>query len=215
MGKEKVVKKPDTTGKKPVYKQWWFWVIIVLVLAVIGGATQANDEQNASKDKPAEISDETPKTPNDEPATSDTPPDQTEGTPSSENAGGYKVGETMTFKDRKVTVTSVERNFSTGNEFVTPEDGKEFVKVNIAVVNTSTSKITVYAGDWKIQDGNGVIDGYNVLATSVAKNALGISVELAGGGQVSGALVFEVPKGDMNLELQYRASFLNTVVIKL
>lgn len=212
MGKEKAVKKPDATGKKPVYKQWWFWVIIVLVLAVIGGATQANDEQNTSEDKPAEISDETPETSTDEPATDDVP---TETTPSSENAGGYKVGETMTFKDRKVTVTGVERNFSTGNEFVTSEDGKEFVKVNISIVNTSTSKITVYAGDWKIQDGNGVIDGYNVLATSVAKNALGLSTELAGGGQVSGALVFEVPKGDTNLELQYKASFLNTVVIKL
>lgn len=211
MSKDKAL----ATAKKPVYKQWWFWVIIVLVLAVIGGATQADDKQNTPEDKPAEISGETSETPSDEPATSDTPSDQTEGTPSSENADGYKVGETMVFKDRKVTVTSVERNFSTGNEFVTPEDGKEFVKVNIVVVNTSTSKITVYSGDWKIQDGNGVIDSYNVLATSVAKNALGISVELAGGGQVSGALVFEVPKGDTNLELQYKASFLNTVVIKL
>lgn len=207
--------KAPATAKKPIYKQWWFWAIIVLVLAVIGGATQTNDEQNASEDKPAEISDETPETPKDEPTADNATTDQTETTSSSENTGGYKVGETMTFKDRKVTVTSVERNFSTGNEFVTPEDGKEFVKVNITIVNTSTSKTTVYAGDWKIQDGNGVIDGYDVLATSVAKSALGTSVELAGGGQVSGALVFEVPKGDTNLELQYKASFLNTVVIKL
>lgn len=207
--------KAPATAKKPFYKQWWFWVIIVLVLAVIGGATQTNDEQNNPEDKPAEISDETPETPTNEPATDDVSAEQTGTTPSSENAGGYKVGETMVFKDRKVTVTSVERNFSTGNEFVTPEDGKEFVKVNITVVNTSTSKIAVYAGDWKIQDGNGVIDGYNVLATSVAKNALGLSTELAGGGQVSGALVFEAPKGDTNLELQYKASFLNTVVVRL
>ena len=31
---------------KPIYKQWWFWVIIVVILAIIGFATQGAESNN-------------------------------------------------------------------------------------------------------------------------------------------------------------------------
>lgn len=201
-------------AKKPLYKHWWFWAIIIVVFGLIAAVSQPENSDDPSTTTPTENSENTDT--NDESSSSnDISSDQTEGTSSAENAGGYKVGETMVFKDRKVTVTSVERNFSTGNDYNSPEEGKEFVKIDITVTNTSTSNLHTYAGDWKMQDSNGVINTYDLMATSAVKNALDMSVELAGGGQVSGALVFEVPKDDNNLQLQYKASFLNTVIIKL
>lgn len=36
------VKKPDRP-QKPIYKKWWFWVIIALVLAAIGSSVNGGD----------------------------------------------------------------------------------------------------------------------------------------------------------------------------
>lgn len=41
--------KNDKTSNKPIYKQWWFWVAIVAVLAIMGFATQgASNTDDAS-----------------------------------------------------------------------------------------------------------------------------------------------------------------------
>lgn len=34
--------------KKPIYKKWWFWVIIVLVISAIGGVNNVNDKNSSS-----------------------------------------------------------------------------------------------------------------------------------------------------------------------
>jgi hypothetical protein len=36
------------TADKPIYKQWWFWVAIVVVLGIIGFATQGANNTNTS-----------------------------------------------------------------------------------------------------------------------------------------------------------------------
>lgn len=40
--------KNDKTSNKPIYKQWWFWVAIVAVLAIIGFATQGVSNSDTS-----------------------------------------------------------------------------------------------------------------------------------------------------------------------
>lgn len=35
--------------KKPIYKKWWFWVIIIFVMGVIGNAMSEEDETDAAK----------------------------------------------------------------------------------------------------------------------------------------------------------------------
>lgn len=39
------MQKSKQTSDKPIYKKWWFWVIIVVVLCVIGLATQSATEK--------------------------------------------------------------------------------------------------------------------------------------------------------------------------
>ena len=38
------MQKNKQTSDKPIYKKWWFWVIIVVILGVIGLATQGATE---------------------------------------------------------------------------------------------------------------------------------------------------------------------------
>jgi hypothetical protein len=41
----------DSSEKKPIFKKWWFWVLAVIVLAIIGKAMG-----NKSTDSPAKVS---------------------------------------------------------------------------------------------------------------------------------------------------------------
>ena len=210
------VKKDKNPEKKPAYKQWWFWVIIVLGLLIIGGIGSANMPKSENSDKKDETHKEENTENNAQSSDGGETSKETEGTPSSENSGGYKVGETIVFKDSKITITNVTRNFSTGNMFAVPESGKEFVKVDLAIVNTTTAKKSFSAYDWKIQDGDGVIKDINFSATSIIDGGFTSSVDLAGGGKWSGSMVFEIPAGDTNLQLQYKPSlFSSTTVIKI
>lgn len=210
------VKKDKNPEKKPTYKQWWFWVIIVLGLLIIGGIGSANMPKSENSDKKDETHKEENTENNTQSSDGGETSKETEGTPSSENSGGYKVGETIVFKDSKITITNVTRNFSTGNMFAVPESGKEFVKVDLAIVNTTTAKKSFSAYDWKIQDGDGVIKDINFAATSIIDGGFTSSVDLAGGGKWSGSMVFEVPAGDTNLQLQYKPSlFSSTTVINI
>ncbi|MBR2710199.1 DUF4352 domain-containing protein [Candidatus Saccharibacteria bacterium] len=200
--KTKPKAKPVATTKKPVYKQWWFWVVIVVVLLIIGAIgsngktpqTQQPNSNNQSQEQPEETT-------------------ETEETETSTDT--YRVGDTITLKNQTVSIVSIQRDYSTGNPYVTPKDGKEYIKVNISVANTSNAKRYFSAGDWKIQDSDGVIDTYSFTATAMLDDAFDSSIELASGGKTSGSLIFEVPKGDNGLELQYKASLLKTVIVKL
>jgi hypothetical protein len=127
----------------------------------------------------------------------------------------YKVGDVINFDGKKVTVTSVERNWNSGSQFTTPQSGYEFVKVQITIENDSSNQISYGTYDWQLQDSKGVIKDV-AFATYSTDGALG-SGDLAPNGKVSGFIIFEVPSGDTGLVLQYSPSFLSdkTLNIKL
>ena len=165
--------------KKPIYKKWWLWVIIVLVIGgiVVGvsGGSKSNDGNSGN---------------------SSSSPTQTT----------YNVGDTISANGLSVTVKGVERNYSTGKEYITAPDGKEYVKVNISIENQSNDKASFNALDWSIEDSNGVIDNYMSAAMASADDNLG-SGDLAKGGKKTGSIVFQVPSGDSGLKLHYKPSF--------
>lgn len=166
--------------KKPIFKRVWFWVLVVIVLIGIGAA-------NAPK--------ETPKVSN--------------GSASSENSSGepttFKPGDTIEFDGKKVTVAAPQRDWSTGNQYIKPDSGNEFVKVQVTIENNSSSEASYNTFDWKMQDSKGVIKDVASVAYGV-DGALN-SGQLAPKGKVAGFLVFEVPSGDTGLTLRYSPSF--------
>lgn len=113
----------------------------------------------------------------------------------------FKVGETATFDDKSITVSNIERNYDTGNQFAQPESGKEFVVVTVDIANNSDSTLDYSTFEFKMQDSNGVQQNEAITALSQGKLNSG---SLAKGGKVSGKLAYEVPKGDAGLKLLYQ-----------
>ena len=116
----------------------------------------------------------------------------------------FTVGEAISFDGKTVTVSGVERNWNSGNEFIVPDTGKEFVRVQIDIKNDSENRVSYNTFDWKIKDSNGAIT--DVDMNSFGDGALG-SGELVAGGTVSGSLVFQAPAGDEGLVIHYEPSF--------
>lgn len=111
----------------------------------------------------------------------------------------YNIGEAAKAGDITITVTSVDRNYSTGNRFDLPDDGMEYVKVNLILINNSKNRIDYNPFDFELENGEGDIQDY---ASSLQDDHIG-SGSLAPGGKKTGSLIFEVPTGDTKLTLHY------------
>ncbi len=112
----------------------------------------------------------------------------------------FNVGEAITTDNRTLTVNSVERNYSTGNQFAQPESGNEFVVVSVTIVNNSKDSMSYNSFDFKLQDSSGVQKTESFMALSDGKLNSG---SLAAGGKVTGKLAYEVPAGDAGLKLLF------------
>lgn len=168
--------------KKLWYKRAWIWIGIIVLIGIVANSLSPKD---------------TPKLANDTSSNSSTSK-KTERTT-------FKPGDVIEFNKKKVIVGAPERNWDTGNQFMKPESGNEFVKVQVTIENNSNNEAPYNTFDWKLQDSKGVIKDVASVAYGV-DGALN-SGELAPGGKVSGFLVFEVPAGDAGLSLRYSPTF--------
>ena len=171
----------NTSEKKPIFKKVWFWVIIVIIVIGVSSASQQNKATVVNT--------------NNNNATSENKP--TEKTT-------FKVGETIAFDGKEVTVKSIDRNWDSGNQFIKASDGKEYVKANVSIVNKSNSELSFNTFDWKIEDTNGAIEGPSGTAFTASDN-LG-SGDLAVNGKKEGSVIFEAAK-DSKIKIHYQPSF--------
>ena len=155
-----------------------FIVLAIIVSAVSGGDQNTTTNTNNGA---AETANDTPKE-----------AEKTE----------FAVGETATFDDKSITITNVQRNYDTGNQFAQPESGKEFVLVTVEITNNSKNAMDYNTFEFKLQDSNGVQQNESFSALSEGKLNSG---SLAPGGKVSGKLAYEVPSGDAGLKLLYQS----------
>lgn len=108
--------------KTPVYKKWWFWVIIVVAILAIGGAVANN-----GKDNPIEQADSETK------VIQDTPDDKLQD---------LKVGDSVTIKGVTVTVNSIsDGKAALGGTAPTYE-------VNVTYKNQSGKLLSITPYDW-------------------------------------------------------------------
>ena len=168
----------DKKEKKSIFKRWWFWVIVVIVLIGAGGAAGGNKSNPTSG------------------GTTDSATEK-----KAEEKTEFAVNEKATFDDKSITVTEVQRNFDTGNQFAQPESGKEFVIVTVNITNDSDKTLDYNTFEFKMQDSNGVQQNEALTALSDGKLNSG---SLAAGGKVTGKLAYEVPKDDAGLKLLYQ-----------
>lgn len=169
--------------KKPWYKRFWVWLGLIVLFGIIVSAASPKEAPKLTEGSSSGSSSSEQKT------------QQT----------SFKVGDMIAFDEKKVTVVSVQRNWDTGNQFMKPDAGNEFVKVQVSIENNSKNEAMYNTFDWKLQDSKGVIKDVDSVAYGV-EGALS-SGELAPGGKVAGFLVFEVASGDAGLTLRYNPSF--------
>jgi hypothetical protein len=177
-------------------KQNWFarhkFLTVILVIIAIGVVATAF----SSSDEPQKVEDGTnTDSAVNAPGSGDVAEEQTK----------FHAGDVIAFDGKEVTVSEATRNWDSGNEFLKPDSGKEWIKVEVTIENKSDSTASYNTFDWKLQDSDGVIKDVDAVAYSV-DGALN-SGELAPGGKVSGFLVFAVPQDDTGLKLQYSPSF--------
>lgn len=165
--------------QKPWHKKWWVWAAIIVVLIVFGSAA------NNSSDTAVKTND-----------------GSANKTSKEKQKVNFKTGDTASFKDKSISVKEVQRNYTTGNQYLKAEPGKEFVIVTIHIVNNSDSKMDYNTFEFKMQDSNGVQQSESFTALTTGKLNSG---SLAPGGKVTGKLAYEVPKGDKGLKLLYES----------
>lgn len=184
-------------NKTPITKKWYFWVAIVAVVLVIGaivsGSKGSDDNGSDNGDSgSSQVSQNTQKE--------------------------YGIGDTIASDGMEVSVVSVERNYTPEGAYAAkPKEGKEFVKVNLTISNTSSESKAYNTFYWKIEDSDGDINDYSDAMMAQADDSLG-SGDLAAGGKKKASIVFSVPAGDEGLKLHYNANYFsdkNEVVIKL
>lgn len=189
--------------KKPIYKRWWFWVIVVIVIGAIGSSMGDDDTPKLSADQDAGVETgadngaekETPETPDAEP----------------EEPEFFKLGETVETSKVKATITDMSK--SDGSEFNTPGEGKEFVLIDVTIENISDDQelnissilsFKAYVDDVTLNE--------NLSAQIEADNTMDGTI--APGKKMTGTLGYEVPKDWKEIEIHFEPNVWKDVKIK-
>lgn len=126
----------------------------------------------------------------------------------------YKVGDVINLNDHTLQVTSVNKNYKSGNEFDKPQDSKNsFVLVDVTIANSGTADLDVSDYDFQLEDSTGAKRHTTIAIVDGSLQSMALSK----GGKTSGKLVFEALAGSNPLKLHYSNSIFssNEVVINL
>lgn len=171
--------------KKPFYKKWWFILImVVLVLGFIGSLFDDSDKATV-KEEVASKTDNKKEVVETETET-------------------FIVGDTVDLKGYEITVNSVE--YSEGSEFITPEEGKQFMIINLTITNNTEDRKSYNPLDYSIvADGNSQTTGFTFLDGVDTLS----SGDLDPGATVTGNLV-----GEANTEAKLKLRYEGNIFLK-
>lgn len=168
-------------AKKPIYKKWWFWLIIGVVVICI--ATAGDKEETPTAKVPDTTSNQTAA--------------QTETTVAEDPY--YHPGDVINANGLQITYVKAEKH-KEKNQFLQPKDGNMYVKLYLSVENIadadryiSSFEFTCYA-DGKKQEMH-----YTVDKALEGGN-------LSAGRKDEGYICFEVPKNAKDIEVEYETS---------
>lgn len=192
-------------NKKPIFKKWWFWLLIaVIVISAVGGSGGKNDKSDSkkigevapaqsatqSKEPTAETSKSSPEKEED-----DAPAEETE----EDVQTVYKVGDILHDGDMDIVYVS-SGDYNEDNEFLQPADGKKYIFMNFAFINTSSKSdssissfsFECYADEYSCESYYGGDDD--------------LSATLSAGRATQGCVYFEVPSDAKEIEVEYETN---------
>lgn len=116
------------------------------------------------------------------------------------------VGEENKLDDAVVTVNTFKK--ATKSKYSKPKDGMEFVIVEVTITNNGSETLSYNPYDFKMRNSKGQVVDMD-LGASLDDTTLE-SGELAGGGKVTGTLIFEQPVNDQSLVLIYQPNYFSS-----
>ena len=126
----------------------------------------------------------------------------------------FKVGETVKLGDWRIKVSKVTDPLKPKNEFMTPEKGMRWVRVDATVTNNSDEPQTVSSiACFDVRDS----ESRKYTITIVGDSSSQLDGEVAPGEKLRGNVDFEVKKAAKGLTLHFKCDFLSsgTAQIKL
>ena len=180
-------------NKKPIYKKWWMWLIVLLVAFILIGSLGSGEKDKDSN------TDSTPQS------------ETTDNNKTDDTKEFYSVGEEVKLGDNILIINSVEK--SNGSEWDKPKDGNEFVIVSVTIKNGGSSEISYNPFDFKMQNSQGQIT--DQAFTTINNDTSLSSGKLAASGSVSGSIAFEQPTGDSGLVLKYKSNIFSNKEIQV
>lgn len=167
--------------KKPFYKRVWFWILAVIVIAVIFGSAGGDKAKKVSSENTekasAKISNET-----------------------------FKVGDTV--KADGVTLKLNKVDFNDGSSLSTPDSGKAYVIVNVTITNVDKDKVSYNPLDFKLDDNGNQTDLTELVMDDNGNKITNDDLkygDLSKGASVTGSMIGQATKNN-KLKLIYTGS---------
>jgi hypothetical protein len=110
------------------------------------------------------------------------------------------IGASVQLDNHAVAVLSFKRNWSSGNEFLKPSEGNEYVVVQVAFRNTGDSALPINLFGFQLEDENGVMRTASLMA---GVSGMLESVSIQPGGRIAGNVAFEAKRGSTKLVVHY------------
>lgn len=185
--------------KKPFFKKWWFWaIVVVLVLAVaVGsggsdGTTETDPPSNPSSVQSAQA----------EPSSAPTTEPEPTLEPEPAGSDGYRPGDSFVNGGLTITYQECDSNWIGYNEYLGPSAGNKLVRAYFVFENTGNSDQS--CGSWE----------FSCYADGTACQAYYFSGEddlpaydaISAGRNMKGYVYFEVPEDAEIIELEYEVS---------
>lgn len=167
--------------KKPFYKRVWFWILAVIVIAVIFGS--------AGGDRAKKVSSE-----------------NTEKTSAKISNETFKVGDTV--KADGVTLKLNKVDFNDGSSLSTPDSGKAYVIVNVTITNVDKNKVSYNPLDFKLDDNGNQTDLTELVMDDNGNKITNDDLkygDLSKGASVTGSMIGQANKNN-KLKLIYTGS---------
>lgn len=183
-------------NKKPIFKKWWLWAIIVVLIISIGTSGNDTDSGSAANNST---------NPNQNISSNDT--NSTDNKPKEPAKTEYHVGDTIEDGNTKIVFMS-SGDYVEENEFMQPAEGKKYIFLQFAFENiskTTDTSISFYSFEC-------YADGYAAEMYYGGNDEL--SATLSAGRATTGYIYFEVPADAEVIEVEYETNVFTEKKIK-
>ena len=203
--------------KKPVYKRWWFWVIIVaavLLIGVINLAINGNKSSDGNKNTTVNTTiesqnaitttvEETTEVPTTEEPTTVEPTTEKITEPPTEKpteSSYFTTGQTYDDGSLEIKFKSAE-DYNDYEDYEAPAKGNKVIRAYFEIKNTGNSEKGIGSWDFSCYADDETVEEWYCYADDAQE--LESYVDLSKGRTAKGYIYYEVPKNAKSIDIEY------------